>query len=225
MKNEPSVCHPVLGDSRLDPLQSAISNIAGAYETRNIFIYKRGTIGFISPEQDKEGMGNLPDPKEIEKIQEDYQKTYGPLNDGNAISIANIPMKWTPVVMPLKQLMLFEEIDENFNKIIDVYNLNRNMFSQTKGASFNNLKSGIIQGYQDAVFPLVDDWLNSLSDKWGLLSNGEKLIADWSNVPVLQEDQERNAKTEKTKAETFRLMRENGFDDDEIRRVLGYANG
>ena len=222
MKNEPSVTHPILGTSKLHSLQMPISNIKGVYETRNIFIWKRGAIGLLTPEQDKEGMGNLPSGEEIEKIQQSYQETYGPLNDGNAIALGSHPMKWTPIVMPIKDLMLFEEIDEDFNRIIDSYGLNRNIFSQTKGSSFNNVKNGIIQGYQDSVFPLVDDWLNSLSESWGLMANGEALIADWSGVPVLQEDETRNAQTEKIKAETYQTMLNNGISEQEARQILGY---
>ena len=223
MKNEASPNHPILGTSKLHSLQKPISNIEGVYETRNIFIYKRGAIGLLTPEQDKEGMGNLPEKHEIKEIQKEYQETYGALNNGDAIAIGAVPMKWTPIVMPVKDLMLFEEVDEDFNRIIDAYNLNRNMFSQTKGSSFNNVKNGIIQGYQDAAFPLVDDWLNSLSEKWGLSANGEKLFSDWTNVPILQGDEVKKAQTEKIKAETYQLMLNNGISETEARQILNYS--
>ncbi len=222
MKNEPSVTHPVLGTSRLHALQKPISNIKGVYETRNIFIYKRGAIGLLTPEQDKEGMGNLPEKEEIEAIQEDYQNTYGALNEGHAIAIGAHPMKWTPITMPIKQLMLLEEIDEDFNRIIDAFGLNRNIFSTTKGSTFENLKNGMVQGYQDTIFPLMADWLNSLSESWGLTANGEKLVADWSDVPILQADKQKNAQTEKTKAETYEIMLRNGIEENEARQILGY---
>ncbi len=214
--------HPILGTSKLHALQKPISNIKGVYETRNIFIYKRGAIGVLSPEQDKEGMGNLPEKKEIKEIQKEYQETYGALNNGHAIAIAPYPMKWNPIVMPVKELMLFEEVDENFNKIIDAYGLNRNIFSQTKGSTFNNVKNGMIQGYQDSVFPLVDDWLNSLSNDWGMTEKGEKVISDWSNVPILQEDEVKAAQKDKIKAETYQILLNNGMSEKEAKELLRY---
>ena len=80
----------------------------------------------------------------------------------------------------------------------------------------------MVQGYQDTIFPLMADWLNSLSESWGLTANGEKLIADWSEVPILQADKQKNAQTEKTKAETYEIMLRNGIEENEARQILGY---
>jgi hypothetical protein len=222
-KNEPSITNVIEGGSKLSALNIAISNIKGSYDSRNIFIYKRGAIGLLTPDvgkADEAGFADPPDEPTIQKIQDQYQKTYGPLNNGHAISVTNTPMKWVPINMPVKDLMLFEEIDEDFNRIIDAYGLNRHIFSVTKGSTFDNVKNGLIQAFQDTVIPLMEDWANSLSNEWGLTEKKERLIFDYSHVPVLQSDKEKQSKIVKTQAEAYQILLNNGITDDDAKNIV-----
>jgi len=59
-----------LGRSKLVALRAPISNIAGAFETRNVMIECRGALGFLSSEKSGDGTGSIAlDSNEIKQVQ------------------------------------------------------------------------------------------------------------------------------------------------------------
>lgn len=108
------------GQSRLFALKWAVWNIHAAMEARNVMITRRGAIGILTNEaSDVHGMINL-DPKEKKEIQDTFQD-YGLSRDQWQIIITNAQLKWQSMVLPTKDLMLFEEVEGSTIQIADAY--------------------------------------------------------------------------------------------------------
>jgi hypothetical protein len=95
---------------------------------------------------------------------------------------------------PTKDLLLLEQIDANKLTICDHFGLNINIFS-SKTATFENVKNGIIQSYNDAVFPFADQFTQKIQKELGVDEKQYKLSLDYSHISVLQADKEKEAKT------------------------------
>lgn len=220
-RNIQDVDDPVTGTSPFHALQMPISNIRGAYGFRNVLITEKGAIGMIS-NNSKSTAGALPlTSKERENIEEQFSTNYGISDKQRRIIMSSASLTWNPMSYPTKDMMLFEEIDEDMRTIIDAYGLNEALFSLGKGTTFDNYKEGEKAAYQDTIIPEGEDLANGLSDKFGLTAKGEKLVLDYSHVPVLQEDQQKESAILKTKAEAIKILSDLGtYSAAEIKEII-----
>lgn len=220
--NIPDPQDPLMGLSPIHSLRLPLSNIRGAYQTRNVLIYNKGAIGILSNEGNKDASGGaLPLKKtERERIEKEYKKNYGIGKDQMQILISESNLKWQSIAPETKKMMLFEEIEENFMRIIDMYGLNSNIFSFSKGATYENLYNGIKLAYQDTIIPESKDRGKSLSNFLGLTEKGEWIEPCFDHIPILAEDGTKQAETMKKKAETYQILVNNGVPaNDALERV------
>lgn len=194
---------PVLGVSPLLALQKPLSNIDAAYSYRNVIMKEKGAIGILSNEF-KEGSGGMPlTATERQRIEKAYNNNYGLEKNKSKVIMSEASLKWQPMSYPTKDMMLFEEIDDNFTTIIDEYGLNRNIFSFDKGSTFSNVFEGLKMAYQDTIIPIANSRAREYSEYVGMdVQRGDYIKADFSHVAVMAKDEDRHADTLKKKAET-----------------------
>jgi ParB-like chromosome segregation protein Spo0J len=126
---------------------------------------------------------------------------------------------------PTKDLMLFEEVDENFKRIIDAFGLNDNLFSKSKGSTYENLSQGLKHAYQTTVIPDAEEKAMSYSRRFNLLSKGEFLALDYSKIPALQENQKELAeRLEKTANAVATLADRQLYSGDQLRAMVERIN-
>lgn len=183
--------NPIIGVSPLESLIYPISNTKAAYEYRNVIMTEKGAIGILSNES-KDSMGAIPvDSGDRAKIERSYQKEYGIGSGQSRIHITEASLKWQPMTYPTKELMLFEEIDANQNTLLDAFGINRNLY---KDSTFENLKSGLIQTYQDTIIPEADQFTQALT-KFIITDKNFEIVADYSHLQILQSDKSKEADT------------------------------
>ena len=221
-KNDIATDDYLASESRLLPLKMPISNIEGAYKSRNILINEKGAIGILS-NNNKDSDGGLPlNPEEKEQIQQDYQSKYGIGGGQNRVIISNASLNWQPMASGIKDLMLFEEIQEDFNRIVDAYGLNMNIFSNTKGSTFENQKQGLKSTYQNTIIPEANDLMQGLTTFLGLDLEGLELIADYSHLAVLQDDELKREQSEMFKVNRLKTLYDtNVITINDIREEIG----
>ena len=184
--------------SRVETLKYPLSNIRASYHKRNVLLENIGAIGILSAQNNDLG-GAIPmTPEEKKKIQNDW---YHRQKDEVIITEANVD--WKPMSYPTKDLLLFEELTADKLALIDAYGLSYNCFSQEKGATFTNVRDSIRMVYQDTIIPETQQMYDSIVKQFGLDADGYYLKADFSHLPILQDDQESKAITQKIKAETL----------------------
>ena len=184
--------------SRIETLKYPLSNIKAQYHKRNVLLENIGAIGILSAQNNDLG-GAIPmTPEEKKKIQKDW---YNRQKDEVIITEANVD--WKPMSYPTKDLLLFEELTADKLALIDAFGLSYHIFSSDKGSTFTNVRDSIRMVYQDTIIPETQQIYDSIMKQFGLYAEGYYLKADFSHLPVLQDDMESKAITQKIKAETL----------------------
>ena len=199
--------------SRIETLRYPLSNIRAQYHKRNVLLENIGAIGILSAQNNDIG-GAIPmTPEEKQKIQNDW---YNRQKDEVIITEANVD--WKPMSYPTKDLLLFEELTADKLALIDAFGLSYNLFSQEKGVTYTNVRDSIRMVYQDTIIPETQQMYDSIIKQFGLDKEGYYLKADFSHLPVLQDDEESKAITQKIKAETLEKIVAMGVEltSDEI---------
>jgi HK97 family phage portal protein len=210
----------IMGLSPLHALQMPISNIRGSYGFRNVNINERGALGIISPKQDSVGGLSLAEEDKIE-ISKQFTEKYGIFNGQARTKFSNKSIEYTPLAFPLKESMLFEEVDEDFKRIIDKLGLNENMFSRKNSSKFSNLMEAEKMAYQDTIIPFAENFCYNLNTGMNLFEKGFYIELDYSHLAVLSTDEKQRAETNKLKTEAYINLIQNGFSPDEARTITG----
>ena len=179
----------IKGESKLVNLVKPISNLEAAYEARNVLISKRGAIGALTGDPgNKDVAGFIPiDDKERKRLQDEYTK-YGLGKDQYQVLITEMPMKWIPFVFDFDQLKLHEETEVDFQEILGVFGLRREIFPTSKGGTFANTREAEKASYQDVIIPEFEDTLREITNWLELRELGYELFPQFDHIPILQID-------------------------------------
>jgi hypothetical protein len=192
--------------SRIDTLKYPLSNIRAQYHKRNVLLENIGAIGILSAQQNDLG-GAIPmTPEEKTTIQRDWYR-----RQKDELIITEAQVNWQPMSFPTKDLMLFEELSADKLAIIDTYGMNANIFSSDKGSTYENVRESIKMVYQDTIIPETQAMYDALMHQFGLDKEGYYLTADFSHLPILQDDEQMKATAIKTQAEGYSILVRDGI--------------
>ena len=150
------------GQSRLASLQDPISNIVAAYEARNVLITRKGALGILS-NQTRDAAGAVPLKEgEKEEVQEEFKK-YGLSKEQYQVIITNANLKWQPMTFPTKDLMLFEEIEDDVRAIADNFDYPMYLLGFKEGSTYSNVGEAKKSLYQDTIIPEADGWAEAFT--------------------------------------------------------------
>lgn len=222
------------GESKIMTNKIIISNIDAAYKTRNIILHDRGPQGIISSDQ-KDSEGGYPIKREERKrLEKQYHEDYG-LNEGQQrVMITTASVKWQPTTYPTKDMMLFEEVDDDKCQLLDAYGVLKDVFSSTAVNKGSNPLSSDGKGkteealkitYETTIQSDIDAFCNLINHdpQFGLIGTDFYLCATFDHLPVMQEDQVSAATVIQNKATAYQILLSNGvIDKDEFRAAMGY---
>jgi len=191
--------------SKIDALKYPLSNIKASYHKRNVLLENIGAIGILSAQNSDMG-GSIPmTPEERRTIQSDWYN-----RSKDELIITESQVNWQPMSYPTRDLMLFEELTADKLAIIDAYGLNYNLFSSDKGATFSNVKDSIRMCYTDTIIPETQQMYDTIMQQFKLTDEGYKLIADFSHLPVLQDDELSKQQAMTAKVNNYSVMLRDG---------------
>jgi hypothetical protein len=212
--------NPIKGQSRLISLQDPVSNIIAAYEARNVLITRRGAIGILSNDS-KDAAGQIPiDPEEKAQLQKDFS-SYGITKDKFQAIISNANLRWQQMTFPTKDLLLFEEIEDDTRQIADNYDYPNYLLGFKNGSTFNNVNEAKKSLYQDAIIPESEIWAESFTRFFGL----EKTMVDISfkHLDVFKKGEKEKAETNQAISHGMQVAYQNQIvTREEWRMALGY---
>lgn len=187
----------LLGEPRLKGLTPAVNNIKMAYETRGVILAKRGAMGILSNAgEDQSGPVPLL-AGEAEDLQRQYSQ-YGGLESQNNLIITSANLKWQQMAVAPDKLGLFTETEEDFNKICDAYGTPRELFSSTKGTTYENQNQAWKGFYDSTTIPEANEWVGGLNGMFfpeAMFSKkSNQIVIDYSHLAIFQEDLEKNSK-------------------------------
>ena len=188
------------GQSRLIALQDPISNIIAAYEARNVLITRKGALGILS-NNSKDAAGAIP-LKDIEKkdLQDEF-KRYGLAKDQYQVIITSASLQWQSMTFPTKELMLFEEIEDDVRQIADNYEYPMYLLGFKAGSTFSNVGEAKKSLYQDAIIPEAESIYLAFTNFFNTEKYGFSFQVFYDHLEILQ-------KSEKDKAEAFKIKNE-----------------
>lgn len=211
----------LLSDSKMKALQLPISNIIGSLKTRNQFIYHGPKIIISSKGQDGEGALPL-SPNEKKRVEDNFNKGYGPGDHLNNTIVTTASLTSEKISYPTKDMMLFEENEEDFGWICGSYGMDRDIFPSVKGATNENKKQGLKTTYQTTIATEASAFANFIDTLLGLDDEGNECYLDYSHLPVMQEDQKQKADVAKTTAEAYSiLLRDGVISHDQVAKLMG----
>lgn len=181
----------LIGYSPLKAMKYPLSNTVAAYQYLNCISTEKGGIGVLSS-QSKDAMGALPMTAEEKKeLEQTYRNENGIEDNQKKIHITTGSVTWSPMSYPTEDLLLMEQIDANFLAILNVLGVNQNLFINS---TYENLKHGLIQTHNDTVVVYADGFTQALSKFIGV-PDGYRLTLDYSHLPYLQADKDKEANT------------------------------
>jgi hypothetical protein len=185
----PSFDSSVFPSGRVASHQSIINNIIGCYETRGRIIDDRGAQGIISSDA-KDSTGFIPI-KEEDKVdlQNDF-RNYGLKRHQWQYIITSAAVKWTQITQSTKDLMLFEEIEDDIMRLCDGWTYPYPLMSsnRTNTLGGNNIYEAKKLLYQDAIIPEAENLSEQLASFLELSKHGLTIEKDYSHVQALQDD-------------------------------------
>lgn len=200
--------------TKLEALQIPLSNINAALKSKNIIIAERGLMGIISSGGGStDSQGALPfDKKERERAEKMYQRNTSLDQEGSHVTFSNANLKWIPMAFDVKQLQLSEGLEDDFAVLCGAFGLDRDIFPSVKGATFENKEQGLKFTYQNTIQPLADKLMLHLENHFGLTDagKGEHLIADYSWMPLMKEDEEKAEQARNQRAQACSTMLADG---------------
>ena len=204
---------PLMGVSPLDKYKMPIANIRASMGFRNRIITNDAALGFMSSDTGQNGMGLGLTPDDIVRMNKARAGMFGMQEGKSNIQYVEGSAKWNPMSYPTKDLMLFEEVDQDFKLIIDGLGLNENIFSFSKASTFSNYEQGLKAAYQDCIIPLAEDRALGFTKFFGMDGVNEWLEKDYSHLEILKADKSKEAAADKTRAETIQILQANGRTD------------
>lgn len=198
----------VTGTSKLVALRDPLSNILGAFETRNVMIYNRGALGFLSSEKVAEGLGSIAlDPDEIDKVQTAMDK-YGTTWGQYQHIVSPLPMKYVRMAMSVKDLMVFEEVEADAIAVSNAFGVPEILVKYyITGATFENQAIAQRKLYDSTIIPESEDFMIGMNDFFRTEDNNIQILASFDHVAALQankkDEAETNSKNGKTMNEAF----------------------
>ena len=117
--------------------------------------------------------------------------------------------------------MIFETINQTFQKVIDSLGLNANIFSSEKGATFNNGDAFLKSAYQDCVIPFAEKFCFALTNKLNLVAQGIYIELDYSHLPCMQVNETEIAKEMQMKANALNVLISAGYSIEDAEATLG----
>jgi len=206
-------CNMLLPKSKLVGLDMAVSNICAAMEADNVLLKKRGPLGFISHDAaaTKDSVaGYLPmTTKEKEEIQTSLQQ-YGLSLAQFQYAISRQAVKWNPMSYDVNQLGTKDTVIAGEKAICHRYGYSYVLYEDS-GATYANQSGAHKALYQNNVIPNSTKDLGKYNEWFEATENNATITADFSGLPILQENQMEKAQAAKAWNDALKIEWDNNL--------------
>lgn len=179
----------------MSPLRAGLLALdrSNANYTASSQTFKNTGLGGILSEKKSDFAGALTDEqrqKEEKRIAEDY---YGVFNKGKTM-VTNADVTYTPIGLSPVDMNLIADKNATLRDFCNIYNVSSILFNDNENSSYNNMLEAKKSGLNEACLPLVYRFIDKVTMKL-LQPYGKdiRLIADISDIPVLQKDKKEQA--------------------------------
>ena len=200
-------------NSRLDALYKIISNSDAALDAKNINVRFSGKY-IVAGTQDPNDITKTPmgedEKRDIETKINGKKQVYG------MKSIIEIKR----FVDNMAALELGKAYLEDYFLIGSMYGIPRDVLESYNSSTYENQEKATAKHISYTLQPKGDDFMDSLSRRFGFTEQGKELEISWDHLPFMQVMESERAKSQKTKIDTFCLLLDQGVDLDEVNEYL-----
>ena len=124
---------------------------------------------------------------EAQILENDRKDIYNKI-DQKALSITNKNIDVKHMVSDMKRLFLDEQFSSDALTCLLVFDMNKDVlnFFGTGGSTFENQEKGELRYLQNSIQTTANNTMNSFSSQWGLIEKGEKLVAKYDHLNIMQ---------------------------------------
>ena len=145
------------------------------------------------------------------QIQDPDRKAIEGVFSRKDLLVTNAKISIQHAVSDMKRLFLDEQFADDANKILLAFEMNKNVINYfAKDSTFENQSEGVISYISNSTQTSADALMNSLSQSFGLFEKGERLVAKYDHLPVMQPAVNKKVESFKVVQETIKLGLENG---------------
>lgn len=198
----------VRGKSRLCGLENTIRNIIQAEEAIYSLNKDRGAQGMLV-NKTKNVTGNVPLlPGEKERIQREYNMRYGLGVDQDKVLITNSDLEWKQMTFNVRDLMLFEGIDANIQRLSDAFDYPYELLANSKGSTYANRLEAKRDWYQNTIIPTANYFAECLTSFFGL--SRDSFVVDFSDIECLKKTEAEKADAQYRQNQAWKIMVDSG---------------
>lgn len=204
--------------SRVHAARYAIQNIIQAEQAIYEINRDRGALGaWVNEEKDAAGAVAMTDDQTKSLLQK-LREAYGIVRNRFKIMVIGRPMKWQPMSMSVRDLMLIEGMDKNTQTICNTFDYPMELLVSESKYSNKEIAKG---HYDDAVIPFSLVYASKLSHL--LLNDEAYFVVDFSHVPAMKVAEEQKAKVYYQKSIAVQKLYTDGvISREEARLEMGY---
>lgn len=198
----------IRGESRLIGLENTIRNIIQAEEAIYSLNKDRGAQGMLV-NQTKNVTGNVPLlPGEKDRIQQEYNLKYGLGIGKDKVLITNADLEWKQMTFNVRDLMLFEGIDANIQRLSDTFDYPYELLANAKGSTYANRLEAKRDWYQNTIIPTANYFAEFLTQFFGL--SRDSFVVDYSDVECLKKTESEKADALYKQNQAWKIMVDSG---------------
>lgn len=182
----------IRGMSRVAGLGNQIRNIIQAEEAVYSLNKDRGAQGILTNKsKDVSGPVQLSD-EEKEMLQKAFSE-YGLNIDQKKVIITGADMDWKQMSFNVRDLMLFEGMESNIQRISDAFDYPYELLSHSNGVTYANKLEAKRFHYQDNIIPMSKMYAEEFTSFFGL--DRASFVIDFGDVECLHKSESEKADT------------------------------
>lgn len=124
---------------------------------------------------------------EAQILENDRKDIYNKI-DQKALSITNKNIDVKHMVSDMKRLFLDEQFSSDALTCLLAFDMNKDVLNYfgTGGSTFENQEKGELRYLQNSIMNTANNTMNSFSSQWKLIEKGEKLVAKYDHLNIMQ---------------------------------------
>jgi hypothetical protein len=163
--------------SRVKGIVKTLENIEQNIKSKNINL--QFSQKYIASNKAEVGAGQL-QPEDRSAIESKI--------DRRSLAITNKSIDVKHMVSDMKRLFLDEQFSSDALTCLLAFDMNKDVlnFFGTGGSTFENQEKGELRYLQNSIMTTANNTMNSFSAHWGLIDKGEKLVAKYDHLNIMQ---------------------------------------
>lgn len=198
------------GDQYLYPepamksLQKPITIISAIYGINEELNSNHGAIGIISP-KGKDATGDTITLTSDQKtdLQEDYANNYGLMKGDYKLIITNNSVGFDPISLPIKDLLLSENLQDQLNAITNAHQFPPYIFANKEGTTFSNSAESQKALYNQKIIPETEIVSRSINMEFGTTPETGLIVFNNDHIEALQADKKDEAEKNKINSQSI----------------------